>query len=100
MPSDWEYNWATLFLGDINTGPKRVAVSLLLPEDGNRSSFRNVVLSCYLQFRRMDEAHEVSGYEINFLFMLSNLSNLRNCVVRSLHKRLLVTPMAPRWPTC
>jgi hypothetical protein len=30
-------------------------VALPSPEDGNRSSLRNVVLSVYLEFRTMDE---------------------------------------------
>jgi hypothetical protein len=30
-----------------------------LPEDGNRSSFRNVIFSSYLEFRTMDRGSEV-----------------------------------------
>jgi hypothetical protein len=33
--------------------PNRVGVSLPSPEDGNRSSFRNVVFSSYLEFRNL-----------------------------------------------
>jgi hypothetical protein len=36
-------------------GPNRVVVFLPSPEDGNRSSFRNVVFSSYLEFRTIDK---------------------------------------------
>jgi hypothetical protein len=35
-------------------GPNRVDVSLPLPEDGSRSSSRNVVISSYSKFRTME----------------------------------------------
>jgi hypothetical protein len=44
--------WLKLALSE---RPKRVCVSLPSPEDGNRSSFRNVVFSMYLEFRTMDK---------------------------------------------
>jgi hypothetical protein len=37
------------------TGPNKLGVSLSSPEDGNRSSFRKVVFSGYLEFPTMDE---------------------------------------------
>jgi hypothetical protein len=40
-----------------------VGVSLRSPEDGNRSSFRNVVFYSYLEFRTMDKAHKLSNSE-------------------------------------
>jgi hypothetical protein len=40
--------------------PNRVSVSLHSPEDGNRSSLRNVVLSSLLEFLKMDKVHEPS----------------------------------------
>jgi hypothetical protein len=39
----------------LSKGPNRVGVSLPSPEDGNRSSFRNVVFSSYLEFGTMDK---------------------------------------------
>jgi hypothetical protein len=36
-------------------GPKKIAVSLRSPKDGNRSSFYNVVFSSYLEFWTMDK---------------------------------------------
>jgi hypothetical protein len=39
----------------LSSGPKRVGVFLSSPEDGNRSSFRNVVLSSYLECRTIDK---------------------------------------------
>jgi hypothetical protein len=47
----------------LSKGPNRVGVSLPSPEDGDRSSFRNVVFSRYLEFRTMDEAHKPSDSE-------------------------------------
>jgi hypothetical protein len=35
-------------------GPNKVGVSLHSPEDGNRSSFRNIVFTSYLELQRMD----------------------------------------------
>jgi hypothetical protein len=47
----------------MSKGPNKVRVSLLPPEDGNRSSFRNVVFSSYLKFRTMDKVHKPSDSE-------------------------------------
>jgi hypothetical protein len=43
--------------------PNGVGISLPSPEDGNRSSFRNVVFSRYLEFRTMDKVHKPSDLE-------------------------------------
>jgi hypothetical protein len=43
--------------------PNRVCVYLLSHEDGNWSSFRNVVFSSYLEFRTMDEVQKPSDSE-------------------------------------
>jgi hypothetical protein len=41
-------------------GPRRLSVSLTSPEDGNRSSFRNVVFYSYLEFFAMDKVQKPS----------------------------------------
>jgi hypothetical protein len=41
----------------LSKGPNRVGVSFPSPEDGNRSSFRNALLSSYLEFQTLDKAH-------------------------------------------
>jgi hypothetical protein len=41
----------------------RIGVSLPSPEDGNRSSFLNVVFSRYLEFRTEDKAQKGSDSE-------------------------------------
>jgi hypothetical protein len=41
----------------------RLCVSLPFPEDGKRSSFRNVVFSSYLEFLAIDEVHKLSDSE-------------------------------------
>jgi hypothetical protein len=41
-------------------GTNRVGAFLPTPEDGNRSSFRNFVLSSYLEFRMIDKGHKPS----------------------------------------
>jgi hypothetical protein len=38
-------------------GPNRVIVSFSSSQDGNRSSFQNVVFSSYLKFLTMDKVH-------------------------------------------
>jgi hypothetical protein len=53
--------WSRLVLSE---GPNKVGVSLPSPVDGNRSSFRNVVFSIYLEFRTMDQVPKPGGYEI------------------------------------
>jgi hypothetical protein len=52
----------TLMLS-LSKGPNRVDVSFPSPEDGNRSSLRNVVFSSYLEFRTMDEVHKPMDFE-------------------------------------
>jgi hypothetical protein len=42
----------------LSEGPNKVGVSLLSPEDGNRSHFRNVVVSSYLELRTMDKVQK------------------------------------------
>jgi hypothetical protein len=44
------------------TGPFR-------PEHGNRSNFRNIVFSSYLEFRKMDKGHKPSDSEESTLFV-------------------------------
>jgi hypothetical protein len=46
----------------ISKGFSTVGVSFS-PEDGNRSSFLNVVFSSYLEFRTMDQINEASNSE-------------------------------------
>jgi membrane-bound acyltransferase YfiQ involved in biofilm formation len=38
---------------DLSKGPNRDGVSPPLPEDGNRSSFQNVVFSSFLEYQTM-----------------------------------------------
>jgi hypothetical protein len=44
----------------ISKRPNRVGVSLLSPEDGNRSILRNAVFSIYLELRTIDKVHKPS----------------------------------------
>jgi hypothetical protein len=44
-------------------GPNSVGVALSLLENGNRSNFRNVVFSRYLEFRKMDEIYKPINFE-------------------------------------
>jgi hypothetical protein len=44
--------------------PNRVGVSLPSPEDGKRSSFRNV-FSTYFEFRTMDKSHKPGDSELS-----------------------------------
>jgi hypothetical protein len=48
-------------------GPNRVDVSLPPPEKENKSSFRNVVISSYLEFRAMGKVQKHSVSECNTL---------------------------------
>jgi hypothetical protein len=58
--------------------PKRVAVSLPSPEDGNRSSFRNVVFSSYLEFWTLDKVGKLSVSEdFSSFFYLASRKSLR-----------------------
>jgi hypothetical protein len=43
--------------------PNWVGASLPSPEDGSRSSFRNVVFSGYIEFRAMDKVHKPDDSE-------------------------------------
>jgi hypothetical protein len=54
-------NWI-LLLG-LSKGLQQYRCLLLLPEDGNRYIFRNVLLSSYLEFRTMDIVHKPSDSE-------------------------------------
>jgi hypothetical protein len=47
----------------ISKRPNRLGVSLSSPGNGNRSSFRNVVFSSYLEFWTMDKVQKPSGSE-------------------------------------
>jgi hypothetical protein len=47
-------------------GSSKVDVSFPLPEDGNRTDFRNVVFSGYIQFRTMDNVQKPSDSECYF----------------------------------
>jgi hypothetical protein len=47
----------------IHNGPDWVGVSLPSPEDGNWSSFRNVVFSTYLEFRTMNKVHKPRDFK-------------------------------------
>jgi hypothetical protein len=44
-------------------GPNKLGVSLSSPEEGNRSSFRNIVFSRSLQFRTMRKFHILADSE-------------------------------------
>jgi hypothetical protein len=62
--------------------PNRVGVSILSLKYGNRSSFRSVVFSTYLEFRTMDEVHKPSnqnftGHLQARCFNISNKKHLR-----------------------
>jgi hypothetical protein len=45
--------------------PNNVGVFLLSPENGNRSSFRNVMFSSYLEFRALDKVQKPSDSEVH-----------------------------------
>jgi hypothetical protein len=59
-PLDKVNKWIKLAL---SKEPSRVGVSLSSPDDGNRSSFRNLVFSSYLEFRTIDKVHNPSYSE-------------------------------------
>jgi hypothetical protein len=50
----------------LSKGPNRVGVSLPLLEVKNRSSFRNVFFSSYLEFRAMVKVSEPSYSKTNY----------------------------------
>jgi hypothetical protein len=45
----------------LSKGPNRVAISLRSPEDGNTSSFRNILFSSHSEFRTMVKAQKPLG---------------------------------------
>jgi hypothetical protein len=47
----------------LSKGPNRIDVSLLSPEDRNRSSIRNIVCFSYLEFLTMDKVQKLSDSE-------------------------------------
>jgi hypothetical protein len=50
--------------------PKREGVSLTSPEDGNRSIFRNGMLSTYLEFRTTNKVHKPSDFGVGYYIIL------------------------------
>jgi hypothetical protein len=52
----------------LSKGPNRVGLSLSSPEDGKRSSFRNIAFYSYLEFRTMDAVHKLSDSENLYVF--------------------------------
>jgi hypothetical protein len=69
FPSSGEWRETAILLGPLeqtsitgslalSKGPNRVVVSLRSAEDGNRSSFWNVMVSSYLELRTMDEVQK------------------------------------------
>jgi hypothetical protein len=55
--------------------PNRVGVSCPSPGDGNRSSFRNVVFSTYLEFWLTDKVHKPNYSEIQSCYMHDTTGN-------------------------
>jgi hypothetical protein len=55
--------YRTKYVSTNLVGPNIVRVFLPLPEDGNRSSFRNAVFYSYLEFRIMDKVQKPSDSE-------------------------------------
>jgi hypothetical protein len=49
----------------LSKGHNRVGVSIPLSEDGNRSLFRNIVFSSYLEFRTMGKVPKPTDSEFN-----------------------------------
>jgi hypothetical protein len=49
----------------LSMGPNRTGFTLTSTEVGNRSSFRNVVFSSYLEFRTMENIHKASDSVTN-----------------------------------
>jgi hypothetical protein len=62
----------------LSNGPSRVGVSFPSPEDGSRSSFRNVVFSSYLEFRTMDKVQKPSDSERIMFLDETPLRNARD----------------------
>jgi hypothetical protein len=54
---------------NLNHWPKR-DVSLTSPTDGNRYSFRNGVLSTYLEVRTTNKVHKLSDFEVGCYVIL------------------------------
>jgi hypothetical protein len=48
----------------LSKGPNKVGISFPLPEDGNRTSLRNVMSSIYFEFRLMDKVQKSSNSEV------------------------------------
>jgi hypothetical protein len=61
-----QVHWLRLAL---SKGLNRVGVSFPSPEDVNRSSFRNVVFSSYLEFLMKDTVHEPSDSQNQYLLL-------------------------------
>jgi hypothetical protein len=55
--------WVQLLRLALSKGPNRVSFFLSSPEDGNRSSLRNIVFSGSLEFRTMDKVPKPSDSE-------------------------------------
>jgi hypothetical protein len=51
----------------LSKGPNRVAVSFPSPEDGNRSSSRNVVFPSYLKFSTMNKDYKFNYSKSSYL---------------------------------
>jgi hypothetical protein len=51
-------------------GPNRIDVSLPSAEDRYRASFRNVVLSSYLEFRIMDKVYKPNTSNSESMYFL------------------------------
>jgi hypothetical protein len=62
-----------------------VGVSLHQPEDGNRSSFRNVVFSSYLEFRTVDEAQKLSCFVL-YIFCLKSKFGLIQALLHDINQ--------------
>jgi hypothetical protein len=58
----WVVQWLRLAL---SKGPNRVGVSPPPSEDGNKSSFRNIVFSSYLEFRAMNKSRKPVIMKVN-----------------------------------
>jgi hypothetical protein len=60
----------------------RVDISLPSPEDGNKSSFQNVVFSSYLVFQMMDKVHKLNYSEyLSTLLVLGH--NQAYCIMKN-----------------
>jgi hypothetical protein len=47
----------------MSEGPSKIYISLHSPEEGNCSSFRNVVFHSCLEFRKRDKVYKASDFE-------------------------------------